>query len=239
MGGQGRAQVGIAFVGANHESAGFGDAEVHAGQARFGFQENFAQVLAGRPGQVGGVADPFGCTQGAVKELAHFFFFQVNGRQHDVAGGLMAKLHDPFSQIGVHDVDVVPFEEGVQAALFGEHGFAFDQPCDAGRLQNFQNDPVMLFGIAGPVHHGSVGHGVFFKLNQIVVQPGKGMGLDIAGNFPQLLPLGHRPGGIVAFFAYVPEGLVMPARSTAVLDECRCKLAMLHNFHLQVFQQYV
>ena len=99
------AQVGVPFVRADDEAARFGDGEVHAGDSGFGAQEFRAQMLAGRFGQVIGVgraglgAEPF------VKQLADFFFADVNRRRHDVARMLSQQLHDPFAQVGVGHFD--------------------------------------------------------------------------------------------------------------------------------------
>ena len=48
------------------------------------------------------------------------FLFDVNGRQHDVTGRLVPELHDPLAQVGVHHLQAVLLEKGIQVALLGE-----------------------------------------------------------------------------------------------------------------------
>ena len=82
---QRHAQVGVAFVRADDEAAGFGDGEIDARDAGLGRQEFFAQMLAGRFGQIVGVGRPGIGAEPLVEQLADFFLPDVNRRRHDVA----------------------------------------------------------------------------------------------------------------------------------------------------------
>ena len=69
---------------------------------------NFSRSLcrAASVRYVGSVA-PFVGAQLAVEQLADFFLLDVDRRQHDVAGVLVAELHDPLAEVGVDHLDAV------------------------------------------------------------------------------------------------------------------------------------
>jgi hypothetical protein len=90
-----------------------------------------------------------------MKALAHLFLANVNGREHDVAGGFFAQLHDAFAKVRVNHFDPILFQKGIEVTFFGEHGFAFHQPFCAVALQNRKDNLVVFCGIHGPVNDGS------------------------------------------------------------------------------------
>src|SRR4051812_5788719 len=95
------AQVGVAFVCADHEPARLGDGEIHARDSRLGLQELLTQMLASRLDQVRRIRRTRGRSKPLVKKLADFLFHDVDGWRHDVAGMLVAQLYDPFAKVSV------------------------------------------------------------------------------------------------------------------------------------------
>ena len=148
---QGDAQVGIAFVGADHQATRFGDGEVDAGDARLGREEFFAQVPACGFRQVFRVGGAGGRPQVLMENLPDVFFLQMDRRQHDMTGRFLAKLHDPFAEIGVDDFDSVLFEERIEVTFLGQHRLTLGDAGDSVLLQDAQHDLVMGGSIARPV----------------------------------------------------------------------------------------
>ena len=217
--GKRHAEVGVAFVGADDNTARFGDGEVHARDARLRGDELVAQVPPRRLGQIVRVGRPLFRPQAFVKQLADFFLLDVDGRQHDVARRLVAKLHDPFAQIRVNDFDAVLLEIRIQVAFLGEHRLALDHPLHAVLLQDLEHDAVMLFGIARPMHDGSQPRGSRLELLEVIGQPAEYIELDLRRGLAQLFPFRHGTRRFVPLGAHEPQGLIVPVRALLVGNE--------------------
>jgi len=106
---QRRAQVRVAFVGANHYSAGGGDGEVHPGEPRLRGEELLAHVAPGGLGELLGIRKTGRGAELLVEELPDLLLLEMDGGHDDVRGRLAPELHDPLSQVGVHHLDAVRF----------------------------------------------------------------------------------------------------------------------------------
>jgi hypothetical protein len=212
-------QVGVAFVGTHHEAPCFGDRKIYPRDGNVGAEKLFAQVPAGGFGEVLRVGGAFLGAQVLVEEFADVPLLEVNGRQHDVAGRLVAELHDAFAQVGVDHFHALPGQVFVQVALLGEHGFAFHDPLGAVPAHDGVHDPVVLLAVHGPVDVDAVPAGILLKLDQVPVEVGQRVRLDLRSLLPQGFPLGQGVGGFVALAPHEPKGFVVPVGIGFIPDE--------------------
>ncbi len=147
-----------------------------------------AQMPARRFGQVVRIGGSLLGPQMLVKRLAHLLLLDVDGRQHDVAGRLVAQLHDPFAQVGVDHLDAVLLQIRIQVALFGQHRLALDDSLHLVLLQNLEHDLVVLLGVCRPMHVNPTLRGLLLKLLQVFGQPRQRVRFDLCSQLAQLLP---------------------------------------------------
>ena len=133
-----------------------------------------------------------------------------------MAGMLLAHLHDSFTQVGIDDFHAVRFEERIQPAFFGQHRFALDDLLNLMLLQNPQDDLVVFGRIAGPMHVCSLTRGVFFKLLQVIGDPGDHVGFDLRRGLPERFQLGQRMRLLVALGVHEPQRFIVPMRPFVV-----------------------
>ena len=200
-GGEGRAEIGVPFIRTDDKTAGFGDGEVHAGDARFTLQEFLAEVLSRGFGEEWMIAFPLGSPEMFVENLADVLFFLVDGGEDDVAGGFAGELDDPFAEVGVYYF-YTPFGEvGVEVAFLGEHRLAFDDFFDVVAGEDGVDDFVVFSGVFGPMGLCAELEGVGLELFEIVRQPGHRVGFDLGGFFAEFFPRGGGVGVAVPLYA--------------------------------------
>ena len=234
----GGGHVGIALVGAYHDVARLGNAEVGTGHAGLGGEELVAQRQARPVGEIRGVvvahvvADAF-----LLEELAHVVVAQVDGGHDNVAGLLPLQLDDALAEVGLDDLDAACLEVGVHLALLGEHRLRLHHLPNAVLLENLIDDFIELPGILRPVDDAAVLLGIGGKLIEILVEMGDGVALDLRGFLAQLFPLVESLRHVVALLAHGPERVVVPAGIVLILKECLCFLAMLctHGEYFSIF----
>src|SRR5581483_8508108 len=175
------AEIGIAFVRADDDSAGLRDCEVHSGQAGVRGEELLAQVLPRRFGERLGIGEPLRCAQLLVEQVADLLLLQVDGGHHDVRGRLVPELDDPLAQIGVHHLDAALFQVRIEVALLGEHRLALHQPLHAAFAEDPVHDPVVLVRVARPVYDRAELDGVRLELLQIPGEARERVRLDLRG----------------------------------------------------------
>ena len=215
----GRAQIGIAFVGAHHKHPLLGHGKVDPRDRGIGTQEMLPQVFAGCVGEVLRVTVTRLGAHLLLKQLPHFLFFQMNRRQDDVAGGLTAQLDDPLTQIGVDHFDAMLFEVGVESALFGEHRFGLDHLFDVLCGEDLVDDLVVFPCIGCPVDADAILKGVAFKRFEVVGQVRHCVGFDLRSEGAQVFPFADLFGGGIPLLTHKPEGLVVPAAVLGVGEE--------------------
>ena len=216
---QAGAHIRIAFIGADDDASGLGDGEVDAGESGLGAHELAAEMAAGGFGEVLGIRRALLGAELDVEEFADFFPLQMDGRHDDMAGRLLAELHDAFAEVGVGDFDAAGLEVGIEMALFGEHRLRLDELRDAVAREDLMNDGVVFGGIASPMDLNAVGGGIALKLLQVIGEAGESMRLNCGGGFAKGFPFGDAGGLPVAFGAHKPERLVMPMRAVFIGDK--------------------
>ena len=175
---QGDPQIGVAFIRADHEPAGFGNRKVDAGDSRLGRQKLLAQVAASRFGQVIRIRSSLGGAQVLMEDLPHLLLLDMDGRQHNMTRGFLAKLDDSLTQVGVHDLNTVPLEEWIQMTFLGQHRFALGNTSDSVLSQNLQHQIIVFRGVGRPVNVGPHELCVLFELFQVICQLRKRVSLD-------------------------------------------------------------
>ncbi len=219
--GQAGAHVGVAFVRADDESAGFGDGEVDAGESGLSGHEFLAKMAARRLGEVLGVGGTLFGSEFLVEELADVLLFEVDGGEHDVAGRFMSELHDAFAEIGVGHLDATLLQVGIQVALLGQHRLRLHEVSDAAIREDAMDYGVVLGGIARPVDLDAVGDGVALELLQIIGEARERMHLDGSGGVAQHLPLRDAGGLTVTLEADEPQRIIVPVNPLIIEDEER------------------
>ena len=155
-----------------------------------------------------------------MKQLADFFLRDVDRRRDDVARVLLAQLHDPFAEVGIGHLDAALFEMRVEAALLGEHRFAFDDARERRAVARMLGDNGVVLGrIAGPMNLSAQTRGVGLELFEIFVEPRHRVELDLRSEIAERFPLRHAMGGAVAFRTGKPHRRIMPANAIAIGDK--------------------
>ena len=117
-------------------------------------------------GKIGRVAVARFCTHFLFKQFSDFLPFYVYGGEDDVARPDMHQLDNPFPEVAFHCLDSVFFEERVESAFFGQHGFAFYEKPGLMFLKYFEDCFPVFLSIRGPMYHRSVCCGVFLEFRQ-------------------------------------------------------------------------
>ena len=113
--------IGVSFVGADHERARFGDREIAACHARSRGQKPWTRVVSHHFGQKMWVIVMRIGTDGAREHLSYVLPRFVDGGEDNMAGWLAIELLDSFTQIRFDDLDAAPFQKGRHLTLFLEH----------------------------------------------------------------------------------------------------------------------
>ena len=125
---QRNAQVSVSLIGAHDKTTGLGYRKVDPGDSDFAREKLPPQVAASSFSKILRIRSTFVGSQMFMKGVADFLFLDVNGRHHNMARGFFSELNDPFSQVGINNIDAVVFQIVVQATLFGQHRFTFHDP---------------------------------------------------------------------------------------------------------------
>jgi hypothetical protein len=140
--GCGGAHAAVALVLHQQQGAGFGNGKIHTAQSHLGFGEALAQHAAGNVRQFFHIFGIRRLRNFFVKNGGHLVFVFVNGRHDNVRWRFVVELNDEFTQIGLHGLEAMGFEETVQVHLLGNHGFAFDDFLCVVTLHDVQHDVV-------------------------------------------------------------------------------------------------
>lgn len=227
--GESDAEICVAFVCADDETAGFGDGKVNAGESCVGVAEALAKVIACGFGEVFGVRGALFSAEVFVEAFSDLFLADVDGGEDDVTGRFFAELDDAFAEVSVDDLDSVVFEERIEMAFFGEHGLAFHKSVHVVGLQDGEDDTIMFFGVGGPVNDGTECSGAGFELFEVVGHLRLSVSFDCGRSFSEEFPLGDAGGHAVSFFTNKPESAVVPAGAIAVGSEGFGKGRMGHR----------
>ena len=113
----------------------------------------------------------------------------MDRRYQDVAGPVVAQLHDQLGQVGLDGGDALGLEMFVEADLLGGHRLDLDHFVCTGRPDQFGDNAIGLLGVAGPVHHPAVFGDVALQLLQQFGQPRQHLLFDGTAGQSQLLPV--------------------------------------------------
>ena len=204
------AEIGVALVRADHDTARFGQREVHAGHGSVRAEELLAQVNPCGGGELGRIAEAHRCPEMLGERLPYFLLREVDRRRDNVARMFATQLHDALAKVGVHYVEAALFEVGVEAALLGEHRLALHQVPDIRSHEDVVHEPVVLLGIARPVHGGAVRGRSSLERDEVFVEMRERVLLDVRRKLPEHLPLRHLVDGAITLLAREPDGAVMP-----------------------------
>src|SRR5882757_1409741 len=112
--------IGIAFVGANHEGSSLGDRKIATRHASSRSQKSRTSVIANNLGQkVGVIVVWIGANRGR-EHAGNVLPRLVYGGEHDVAGLLAIQLLDPFTQVRFDNRHSPAFQKGRHLTLFLE-----------------------------------------------------------------------------------------------------------------------
>ena len=113
------------------------------------------------------------------------------------------------------------FQVRIEAALFGEHRFAFHHARYAMPREDAGDDRVVLGRVASPVDLGAELRGGGFELLEVFVEPRHRVELDPRRQIAQRFPLGDRLRGPIALGTRAPDRRVVPTHLRRVGDELR------------------
>jgi hypothetical protein len=147
-------QVGVAFVGADHECPGLGHREITAGHAGIGGEDNrggrltlrFRQIMNVAVGRVGADRLP--------EHLCDVGPELVDCRHNDAARVLIVELLDALAEVGFDDLYPDRRHVVAKAAFLGQHRLALDQRLGAVVAENAVDNLIVLGGVARPNAHG-------------------------------------------------------------------------------------
>jgi hypothetical protein len=111
---QRRREVGVAFVGDQHDGPCLRDREVRAADA----DRRVDELLAQRCARV--LLDRLDCCLRA-EHVRRVFFREVNRGRDEMRRTRMRELHHPLAEVGLDDFHAQRFEEGVELDLLGRH----------------------------------------------------------------------------------------------------------------------
>src|SRR5215831_8813400 len=164
------AQIRVSLVGANDETTGLRNGEIHSGDSGLSAEELLAQVLPRQLGQRLRIRHPCGSSQLLVEKLTDLFLLEMNGRHDDVTGGLAPKLHDALPEVGVHHFDAVQFQIGIEMALLGEHRLALHDAPNAARGEDGVHDAIVLFSAQRPMNLRPERYRFFLEVLEVIRQ---------------------------------------------------------------------
>ena len=222
-------EIGVSLIGAHDESAGLGHRKIHACDASLGREEPLAQVLACNGRKRLGIVAAGLAAHVLREQLANLTLSEVDCRQDDVAGRLLPKLHDAFTEVRVDDFDPVPLEVRVEAALLGQHRLALDDTLRPVSAEQHQHDRVVLGCIARPVHVNAVGFGIGLELLPQLRKSRERVPLDLGRFSSERFPIRDTGRGAVPPLPDEPQCLVVPRRAIDVGNERGGALGVAHT----------
>ena len=149
--------VGIALVGAYHDIACGGDAEIAARHTGVCREEFVTQTETGAISEIGGIVIAFLRRDTLLfEQLAYVIVVQMDGGHHDVTRLLTLQLDDALAEVSLYDLDALRFQIGVHLALFCQHRLRLYHLLHVVLLQNAVHNLIEFAGILSPMDDATV-----------------------------------------------------------------------------------
>ncbi len=167
----GGAHAAVAFVLDQAQGAGFGDGEIDAGEADFGFLEFLAQDVAADLDERIDVVGVIDAGHLFMEQAGDFLLGLVDRRHDDVRGLFVGQLDDVFAHVRFQRLDAGRFGGVVEFDFLADHGLALDHLGRAVALDDAEDDRVGLVRRFRPMHldavAGQVGFEAFEQFGQL------------------------------------------------------------------------
>ncbi len=138
---QRRHQPRVAFIGAQHQAAGFRHGDVGAGDSDLRLEKPLAELLPRHAHQPRDFRlQPL--SSFAAEQSGHVVARQMDGRQHHVRRALPRQLHDPLAEVGFPHFDPCGFQRSIQVDLLGCHRLRLHQQARPAPPRHFQDVPA-------------------------------------------------------------------------------------------------
>src|SRR5262245_55934326 len=225
------AEVGIALVRADDETAGLRHRKIRACHPGLGTQEIGSRRLPLPLRKIMNVIVA-GLRSDRLRKHLGDVATQLMHRWHDdMAWWIVIKLLDALAKVGLYHLYTTPFEEGTHVAFLGQHRFALDERLGPARREDIVDDLVVLGGVAGPVHMRAVLLRARFELLEIVGEMRKHVLFDLGSEGAQLLPFRNAMRLAVPLEPQIPKPPVMEFLVRPGGNEFGGCLRMVDPFH--------
>ena len=148
--GQCRREVGVAFVGDEHERPRVGDEGIAAGDPDVRVDEALPQLLP-RDGDERRDVVRDRMTHDLAEELGDFLAGLVDSGGDDVRRPLAGELDDPLAEVGLHSVDALRLEVIGESDLLRRHRLRLHDELRLLRAADRRDDAARLLGVDRPV----------------------------------------------------------------------------------------
>ena len=192
-------EIAIALVGDDGGRPLIGDEEIGAGDADIGLQESGAEFRARLGHQACRIVQvALGVKLGM--RLAEGFLDlslrHMKCRADEMRRRLAAQLDDIFAEIGLDGLDAVRFEKGVDTDLLADHRFALGDGLCVHLTADLQHLRPRRIAVGAPMHLATARDHRLLELQQVSIEMGDDVGLQIAADITQLLEFGHLGDGV-------------------------------------------
>ena len=216
------AHVSVAFVGANHDVASLGNAEVGTCHTGICCKELVAQAKSRHISEVCWVVVTRFGVEFLLKQFSHVVVVEVDSRHHDMARLLSLQLNDALAEVGLHHLNAVLLKVWVHLALFCEHRLRLHYFLHAVLTQNTIDNLVELTCVLCPMNDTSVFLRIGCELVKILVQVGYSVTLYLRSFLAQLFPFIESQCHFVSLCAHRPECCVVPRCIFLILQKLLC-----------------
>ena len=152
--GQSRGEVGVAFVGDEHERPRVGDEGVAAGDPDVRIDEALPQFLP-RDGDERRDVVRDRMTHDLAEELGDLLAGLVDSGGDDVRRPLAGELDDPLAEVGLHSVDALRLEVIGESDFLSGHRLRFDDELRLLRAADRGDHPARFVGVDRTVDLGA------------------------------------------------------------------------------------
>ena len=176
-----RAHAAVAFVLDQAQATGFGDGEVHAGEADVGIHEFFAQHITSDLDQRIDILGVGHARHLLCEQFGDVLLGLVDRRHDDVRGLLTGQLDDVFAHVRLQRFDAGGVHGVVQLDFLADHRLAFHHQPGVVLVADAEDDGVGLIRAFRPVHLNAVLDQIGFQLLEQGRQARQAVAADFLG----------------------------------------------------------